>query len=286
MISTRNSPTGFLGDLPLVVFTWLAVPAAGTLMSLALLRPGLEVIDEVRRGLAGAASVPLAVGLVASLLHLGRPGRMLMALRGLGRSPLSAEVVLAGLALAAAAGACLLPSAWSSPLLDAAGLTGALLLVAIPWVYARRGQPAWTWAAVVSPPLLGSAWGMLVLITVVDLPAGPAPSLLVVLLAADTLFFILRWHRIRRLAGSATPAWPAFQRHRGPLSLLRLLLADFGPAVATALEHPEAALVLLALGILTDRLLFYGFALKQTTESGVDLMEDVLQGAYDVSDPP
>ncbi len=286
MIPSRHEHPGFLEVVPLVVFTWLALPAAGTLMSLSILRPGLEVIDEVRRGLAGAAAVPLAVGLLASLLHLGRPGRLLQVVRGLGRSPLSAEVVLAGLALAAAAGAALLPSTWSPPLLDAAGLIGALLLVVIPWVYARRGQPAWTGPAVVAPVLLGTAWGLLVLTAVIDRSAGAAPAGLAVLLAADTFFFIVRWRRIRHRAGIASSAWPSFQRHRAPLALLRLALADLGPAVAAALERPVAALVLLALGILMDRILFYGFALKQTTEAGVDRMEGLLQGAYDASDPP
>ncbi len=270
---------------PLVAFSGLVVPAAGTLIGLALLVP----VGGARPGMVQAAALgaaaALAVGLMLSLGHLGRRERMLLALRGLGRSRLSAEVGLAGLTLAAALVVAVSTGSGEAapPLLPLylGGAAGLLLLAALAWVYALPAQPAWNGPAVPAPMLLGLAWGLL---TTPELLTGPRldPSIpLAAVLGADLFFFLLRLRRIRRSFPGATAAWPHLMRRRAGLAPLRLVMVDLLPLSLAAAGATRPAILVLAAGIFLERVLFYGFALKQTTEAEVDRMEDLMQGASD-----
>jgi DMSO reductase anchor subunit len=271
--------------LPLVAFSGLAVPAAGTLIGLALLVPAAGAGPEAVRAAALGAAVALAAGLVLSLGHLGRRERMLLALRGLGRSRLSAEVGLAGLTLVTALAVAASAGPGTSPppplLLSLGGTAGLLLLAALAWVYALPAQPAWNGPAIPAPVLLGLAWGLL---TVPELLTGPpfdptAP--LAAVLGTDLICFVLRLRRIRRSVAGATAAWPHLMRRRAALALLRLAVVDLLPFSLAAAGAVVAAVGVLATGIFLERVLFYGFALKQTTEAEVDRMEALMQGASD-----
>lgn len=96
------------GELTLVLFTTLAPTGvmAYALMALPLVVAAPRMDQAVRRSLDHYLSIPLVVamvGLVASATHLGNPANALYVLAGLGRSPLSNEVVC-GVAFLGSAG--------------------------------------------------------------------------------------------------------------------------------------------------------------------------------------
>lgn len=87
-----------LSEITLVLFTTLAPSGAVAffLMSIPLIRGGLDRETHVR--IDKALAIPLVAslaGLVASATHLGNPANALYVLTGVGRSPLSNEVVCA-----------------------------------------------------------------------------------------------------------------------------------------------------------------------------------------------
>lgn len=90
--------TSGFDELSLAVFTTLAPGGAVAFicMALALLKPGIEASDEVK--LNRYLAVPIAValvGFIASATHLGTPANALHVFSGIGRSPLSNEVLSA-----------------------------------------------------------------------------------------------------------------------------------------------------------------------------------------------
>jgi DMSO reductase anchor subunit len=267
--------------LPLVAFSGLVILAAGTLLGLALLGPAAGVRPEAVRTASLGAAAAVTIGLALSLGHLGRRKRMLLVLRGVGRSRLSAEVLLAvltlvaALAVAASAGKGVLP-----PLPRyLGGGAGLLLLGAVAWVYALPGQPAWNGPAVTAPLLLGLAWGLMTVPKGPTEPHFPPAIPLAVVLGIDLVCFRLRLRRIERASAGARAAWPRLARRRTALAILRVVLVDLLPPLLTAAGAIGPAALGLAAGIFLERILFYGFALKQTTEAEVDRMEDLLQGA-------
>lgn len=96
------------GEITLVLFTTLA-PAgivAYVIMALPLVVRGDGLGRDARRRLDASLGMPVVVamvGLVASATHLGNPANALYIVAGLGRSPLSNEVVC-GVAFLGAAG--------------------------------------------------------------------------------------------------------------------------------------------------------------------------------------
>ena len=166
-MTRHHSPRGHrFHETPLVVFTGLAMLGCG--MAAAYLpawivgwRPFIPT-----PGFASAAGAVVGVGLLFSLGHLGKPFRMLLTLRGLGRSPLSNEVLLAGVAFSAMAGTAFIP--FQSPLLTGVWIVGVLAswatLIAIGRVYRLKGMVGWSGGAVFQPLLLGLAAGVMALL--------------------------------------------------------------------------------------------------------------------------
>lgn len=274
----RSSEVGRFHEAPLVAFASLAILGGG----LAAGRLPLWVL-----GIAGwtpgrvdgaFVALPVGIGLAVSLLHLGRRGRMLQALRRAGRSALSTEVALAGLTGSAALAFFLLPvadryAAYASLLWSVAALSGLGLLFAIAWVYTLPGQLFWGIAAAPSPVVLGLAFGML---------AGMRHGVgyaIGALLAAEGLLCALRWHRLEHRQDWGAPVHKGFFRFRRPLLLARLLLAPVLPLMAIAFEAYGAALGMLALGIVIDRFAFYALALQQTTEAEVARIDRIIKSA-------
>lgn len=90
--------SGAIDEVTLVLFTTFAPSGAlaYVLMSLPCIFRGASLPPERRRSIEKYLSVPVLaamVGLVASTTHLGSPANALYVLTGVGRSPLSNEVV-------------------------------------------------------------------------------------------------------------------------------------------------------------------------------------------------
>ena len=92
-------PVRHFHELPLVLFTTLGIAGAGV-GSAHLLRVGFEagaLALSVREGVL--LSTLLFLGLILSAGHVGKPLRGPLALKGVGRSPLSNEVLALGVTL-------------------------------------------------------------------------------------------------------------------------------------------------------------------------------------------
>jgi DMSO reductase anchor subunit len=266
-------------EAPLVLFTALAVAGAGIGAS----RIGLAVVGRgvwaSSPGEAGVVAGLLALGLAASILHLGRPLRAGLALRGAGRSALTTEVLVLGAAAAAGALAALLPA--GSAL---GGMAGALLpwlsiltLVTLGSVYRLPGQVGWGGAAVFRPLVLGLVFGMVAQGTAGSWSVeGPALVVLLFAWVADALLLSLHARQLERYRGRAEPSHPAAFGRRRSLLASRLALVDLAGPGAFLLGMPSAALVLLAVGLLLDRALFYALAARWTNEGEMGWVERLL----------
>ncbi|WEM40884.1 dimethyl sulfoxide reductase anchor subunit [Photobacterium sp. DA100] len=83
-------------ELPLVFFTVLAQAAAGAYLILLLSQP-LNGMDERKLSIGILVSMALlSVGMLVGMFHLGMPIRALNLLAGIGRSPMSNEILLGG----------------------------------------------------------------------------------------------------------------------------------------------------------------------------------------------
>lgn len=83
-------------ELPLVFFTVLAQAAAGAYLILLLSQP-FNGMDERKLSIGILVSMMLlSVGMLVGMFHLGMPIRALNLLAGVGRSPMSNEILLGG----------------------------------------------------------------------------------------------------------------------------------------------------------------------------------------------
>jgi len=175
---------------PLILLTLLSQVAVGVLCATTALalaaRLGVAGVSDpglaARSGLLGGLWASAAVGaaaMVASVFHLGRPGRAWKAMRNLRRSWLSREVALlsafAGLAGVGALVASLVGAGTSLSLgLDAAGsLVGVAGLYASARLYRIPARPAWdSPRTIVSFMTTALAVGPLVVLVVLAALAG------------------------------------------------------------------------------------------------------------------
>lgn len=148
-------PSGFafaFSEISLVLFTTLAPSGAiaFALMAIPLFRSSLDA--GARRRLSKLLCIPLVVtmvGLIASATHLGNPDNALYVLAGVGRSPLSTEVVCAVAFLALAGVYWLLTFSLRFPLtLQRVWLAVAMLFAlafvwAVAFAYGRETILTW-----------------------------------------------------------------------------------------------------------------------------------------------
>jgi DMSO reductase anchor subunit len=268
--------TDSTGHRPLVTFTSLAVAGAGLASASAYF--------ELVLGLAFPAAVTagaalLAAGLVVSLGHLGQKRRAGLAVRGAGRSALSNEALLAGLALAASAIAAGLGLGGApSPVAAAAsGVVNVAFLVSIGLVYRVRGQRTWQGLSAATPLTGGLAFGAIA----VQTTAGTGDVYLGTLLfiAIDALLFSQRWRDIAGIAFSERMLADQWHIRRTQLLAARFFLLDVIPFFLLATAPTPLAIPVAAAGLLVDRFGFYALALQHTTEheiAGVEAQIDAL----------
>ena len=272
MRGAQRAAEGLVAHWPLALFTWLAGVGAGLILTpLAALAAAGPI--SATRPLIWPGVLLLAAGLAVSLAHLGHPFRAPRAAVNLGRSRLSAEIVLALATAAGGAAALALPS-W--PLAAAAaGLLAAAFLVSLGLVYALPGQHAWRGPAAASPlsaalPLAALAFAAL------DGSGDTWRAVAPALLGAALALFAGRVRRLASMPPGHGPAHPALFRHRGLLLGLRFALVTLVPLLLTLSGWLLAAAAALAVGILADRVGFYALAVRHTMETGIADAEDAL----------
>ncbi|MFH1765916.1 MAG: hypothetical protein ABIF09_17145, partial [Gemmatimonadota bacterium] len=140
------------------------------------------------------------------------------------------------------------------------------------------GQLTWSGPVVVQPFVLGIAFGLTVLLG--HLPVGTRARgelLILLVLLVDGLFV---WERTRRIAdvlSRGVPTHPRFLGRRGATVFIRILLGILLPAGALLRGWAELAGVFLFLNLFLDRFLFYGLAVRCTTEGEVERAETALR---------
>ena len=262
--------TGHSGHRPLVVFTSLAIAGAGLVAASAY----FELVQAlVCAPAAAAGAVLLAGGLAVSLGHLGQKRRAGLAVRGAGRSALSNQALLAGLALAAAAvvAGLGLGGAPSPVATAAAGVINTAFLVSIGLVYCVRGQLTWQGFSAATPLTGGLAFGA---ITVQSLAApGGVFAATLLFIAIDALLFSQRWRDIVGIAFSERMLADPWHARRTQLLAARFFLLDAIPFFLLAATPTPLAVPVAAAGLFVDRFSFYALALQHSTEHEIASVE-------------
>jgi len=270
-------------DQPLVEFTSLAIGGAGLAGVAAAAVPDVTMAWPFVATGAGL----LAAGVLRSLGHLGRRTRAPQAWRGMGRSPLTHEILLAMLLLGSC-GLMLALAATGRPtgLLRApTAVLAAAFLVSIGFVYRLPGQPAWRGAAAWTPLTAGLAFGAIAITsfaaTSLRLPMAlpPVPRTIALgAVALDTLTFLLRCVALRRIRLAAAridpPDWFAH-----PIAALatRVVLLDVVPAASIMLGPAPLFVFVAALGLWVDRSSFYALTAPHSTEAEIARVELLIE---------
>ena len=265
---------GSFHEWPLVVFTTLGVTGAGLLatplLSWAAAGTPAPATVSVRWGAA-----LLALGLVVSLAHLGKPLRAPRASAGLGRSLLSAEVVAAGVATAIGATAAFLP--FVSAVLDVAAAAAAVVfLVTLGLVYRLPGQQTWRGVVVWMPLSSGLGFGAVGLAAIWGEGLAALGAVAAVILAADTALLVVRRMALVWPREPVAPRYPAVFARVQAILLARFALIDILPGLCLFAGLGWAAVALFGLGILADRVGFYGLAAQRTTEAEVARVDGII----------
>jgi DMSO reductase anchor subunit len=272
------------GHTSLVAFTSMAVAGAGLVAASACFELAYGVVCVPA---APTGAVLLAAGLAVSLGHLGQKHRAGLAARRAGRSPLSNEGLLAGLALATAATAAGLDlgGADARTATAVAGTTSAAFLVSIGLVYQVRGQQTWQGFSAATPLTGGLAFGAIAAQSLLLSGATGVFRGTLMLVAIDALVFVQRW---REVAGIPLPrallADPQFAR-RDQLLGARFFLLDVVPAILMVAWPTPLAAAVAATGVIADRIGFYALAIRHDTEHEVAAVEDRI-AALERSAPP
>jgi DMSO reductase anchor subunit len=265
---------GSFHEWPLVIFTTLGVMGAGLLaaplLAWAAVGTPAPATVSIRWG-----AVLMALGLAVSLAHLGKPLRAPLASAGLGRSLLSAEVVAATAAVIVGAVAAFLP--YVSPLLDlAAAATAVVFLITLGLVYALPGQQTWRGVVVWIPLSSGLGFGAVGLAAFWGEALAAIGAVAAVVLAADTALLVVRRLALVWPREPVAPRYPSLFARFQLILLARFALIDILPGVGLLAGYRWAAVALFGLGILVDRVAFYGFAAQRTTEAEVGRIEGIL----------
>jgi DMSO reductase anchor subunit len=277
----RSEPGGF-HELPLVLFAAL-ISAGGGVGSAQLIYGLMGWTSWVpTREVSFIVATLLLMGLLSSLGHLGRPTRGHRALHRVGRSRLSNEVAVVGLATVAALSAVLLPG--ETILGVGSGLVYVVLapaiLLAVGFVYRMPGQITWIGLAPFHPLMLGLGLGLIVLLG--WLPEGAQARGEFLILSVLMLDGVFVWDRARRIleaSGEGIPVHPRLMDQRTSALTLRVLLGILLPAVALLSGWRELAALSLFVNLFLDRFLFYGLAVRVNTEAAVRKAESALKAA-------
>jgi DMSO reductase anchor subunit len=272
--TSSHSVAGFYREWPLVVFTTLAIMGAGLLATplAAWIAAGATApaAGAVRWG-----ALLLGAGLAVSTAHLGRPFRAPLATVGIGRSRLSAEIVVAVVALTLGVATALVPHV--SAALDFAAAAAALaFLVTLGLVYALPGQQTWRGAVVWMPLTGGLGFSAVVFGAMWSGPLVGIGAAAGGILAADTALLAVRRMSLTVVRAPLVPTYPSVFAHRDPILVSRLAFVDVLPPCFLLAGLPAVAAGLLALGILVDRVAFYGFASQHTTEAELLHVERIM----------
>jgi DMSO reductase anchor subunit len=258
------------GHRSLVAFTSLAIAGAGLVAASAYfeLVNGLACPEAV----AGGAAL-LAAGLAVSLSHLGQKRRAGLAARGAGRSALSNEALLAGLALvtAAVAAGLGLGGASSRVATAAAGVVNAAFLVSIGLVYRVPGQLTWQGSSAATPLTGGLAFGAIAVPSLAA-PGGVFTATLL-FIAIDALLFSRRWRDVLGIPFSGAEPENPWMVRRSHLLAARFFLLDVIPYFLLAVSPMPLAVVSAAAGLIVDRFGFYVLAVQHTTEHEIATVE-------------
>ncbi len=278
MKNAKSPASDHFHEMPLVVFSAFVIIGAGLLAGhfVAWALGWAPWTPSPARAIP--AAVLLGAGLLASLLHLGRPGRMSYALRHTGRSSLSNEVLTALITLVATSAALILPpTSGLTPLLwGGAAVAAPVLLLLLGRVYRLPGQLAWQGQAVLSPILLGLAAGMLAL--AVSTPhSTPFMFLGLVLLVVEAAGFGMRWAVMKWVSVDGPSAHPSLFRARRRMMILRLVDVNLLPGLLLLAQAPLAAACVLGFGIFVDRYTFYALACRRSTEAEIAEVEKKLR---------
>jgi hypothetical protein len=275
-------------ELPLVFFTTLGIAGAGV-GSAHLLLAGFgsnSLAFSVREG--SLLSVLLLLGLVLSAGHLGKPLRGPLALTGVGRSPLSNEILALGIALGSGVMGLLLSGGFSgSTVLVTGSLPGFLgllaslasvgFLLALGSLYNLPGRLSWQGSVVACPLVLGTAWGLLVGMGGLPVQGDPVfPPPLAIALAADGVLVVFRILTLFGAQRSGEAAYPRFISSGTWLLGFRLFLSAALAPLALLGGVWWLAVLGLSLALFLDRVAFYLLALFRTTESEVARVEALL----------
>lgn len=268
-------------EVPLVLFTTLAVVAAGIGASrIVLTLAGAGEWLPTREEAAAVAGL-LALGVAFSTLHLGRPLRAGLAMRGVGRSTLSNEVLAAGLTVLAAGVVVFGPQghALTSSVGALVPVLSVGVLVTLGLVYRFSGQPAWRGLVVLGPLVLGLVFGV-AMQTAWGAWGGspPLPDVLVVAFLLDLLLTVARGVSLEEARRLGRAAYPGIFLHRAAILGGRVLLVGLLPPLGFFLGWGLPAVIVLLAGVVLDRFAFYGLAVERTTEAEIGRVEAMIRG--------
>jgi DMSO reductase anchor subunit len=275
MTTTSSHATpGAFHEWPLVVFTTLAIMGAGLLATplVAWFAAGstAPAAGAVRWGV-----LLLGAGLAVSTAHLGRPFRAPRATVGIGRSRLSSEIVVAGITLLLGIATAALRDA--PPGLGFTTAAAALaFLVALGLVYALPGQQTWRGAVAWMPLTEGLAFSLVAFGAIWNGPLVAIGVAAAGILAADAALLAVRRMSLTSPPTPLAPRYPSLFARRDLIFATRLALVNILPACCLLAGLPSIAAGLLGLGILVDRVAFYGFASQHTTEAEVGRVEQLM----------
>jgi DMSO reductase anchor subunit len=270
-------------EFSLMLFSTLAIAGAGTAAAPPLAFICGLVPRAPERAEAKIAVFLLASGLLVSLMHLGRPERMARALSRAGDNFLSTEVLAACIALAACVGATFLPERGLPTFIlwGIAASAGTCFLVTLGFVYRLQGQIAWTGPATLVPLVLGFIYGLIALSAYNGRATSSLVTVIALLIGIDAGFWVVRWHHLERERNFGQPLHPGIFAARRRILAMRFLLVTFLPGFTYLSAMPVTALVILGIGLLHDRLAFYGLAIQRTPEAEIARIESILHQDFD-----
>jgi DMSO reductase anchor subunit len=265
-------------EAPLVVFSAAALSGAGVAIAWPLASVMGFCPSPPDPGAATLILILLGGGILASMMHLGRPARAALALRRAGRSPLSTEVVFAGLTASAALSLRVLPLGASSvrALWFLAGAAGAGFLISLIRVYWLPGQPTWRGIPGLSPIPLSLLFGFTTHFLAAGLPPAAAIPGLAILLFADTAVWVIRCVRVEQGRKTGMAAQPFVMARRGWVMSVRFALTTLLYPAALLYCGGAWGLAVLGAGILADRFAFYALAVRHGSEAEVARIEAIL----------